>query len=409
MINLNDIKTSRERISPFIHKTPLTYSQTFSEMTGKDVFLKFENLQKTGAFKIRGAINYISQLKKVKGVITASAGNHAQGVAYASKIFGIPSVIVMPENTPLIKVISTKNYGAKVILQGKIYDEAYNFAKKIADEEKLEFVPAFDDERIIAGQGTIALEVLEDLPDLDSIIVPIGGGGLCSGILIGLKEMNPKIKIYGVQSVAFPSFYEKLKKINLSNKPSQTIAEGIAVKNPGNITAPIIEKYIDDIFIVEEEKIAEAILLLLERAKTLVEGAGASTLAALLKYRSIIPSKKTVLILSGGNIDVTLLTKIIEYGLIETGRLVHMKVKLPDLPGHLSQVIEVISKEKANIITIHQDPSLPLFPKIESTVEFTLETKNPDQIRRIFDKIKEKGYEIEILEKGGIIQNERVD
>lgn len=406
MIDINDIKTSRERISNFIHKTPLSYSQTFSEMTGKEVFLKFENFQKTGAFKIRGAINYISQLKKVKGVITASAGNHAQGVAYASKIFSIPSTIVMPENTPLIKVISTRNYGANIILQGKIYDEAYNLAKEIAENENLEFVPAFDDERIIAGQGTIGLELLEDLPDLDSVIVPIGGGGLCSGILIALKETNPKIKIYGVQSIAFPSLYERLKNISITNRPSQTIAEGIAVKKPGEITTEIIKKYIDDIFLVEEEKIAEAVLLLLERSKTLVEGAGASTLAALLKYKDLIKSKKVVLILSGGNIDVTLLTKIIEYGLIETGRLVHMKVKLPDLPGHLSQVIEVISKEKANIITIHQDPSLPLFPKIESTVEFTLETKNPDQIRRIFDKIKEKGYEIEILEKGGIKINE---
>lgn len=406
MIDINDIKTSRERISNFIHKTPLSYSQTFSEMTGKEVFLKFENFQKTGAFKIRGAINYISQLKKVKGVITASAGNHAQGVAYASKIFSIPSTIVMPENTPLIKVISTRNYGANIILQGKIYDEAYNLAKEIAENENLEFVPAFDDERIIAGQGTIGLELLEDLPDLDSVIVPIGGGGLCSGILIALKETNPKIKIYGVQSIAFPSLYERLKNISITNRPSQTIAEGIAVKKPGEITTEIIKKYIDDIFLVEEEKIAEAVLLLLERSKTLVEGAGASTLAALLKYKDLIKSKKVVLILSGGNIDVTLLTKIIEYGLIETGRLVHMKVKLPDLPGHLSQVIEVISKEKANIITIHQDPSLPLFPKIESTVEFTLETKNPDQIRRIFDKIKEKGYEIEILEKGGIKTNE---
>lgn len=406
MINISDIKASKERILSFVHKTPLTYSQTFSDMTGKEVFLKFENLQKTGAFKIRGAINYISQLKKVKGVITASAGNHAQGVAYASKIFSIPSTIVMPENTPLIKVISTKNYGANVILQGKIYDEAYKLAKEIAENENLEFVPAFDDERIISGQGTIGLELLEDYPDLDAIIVPIGGGGLCAGILIALKETNPKIKVYGVQSLAFPSLYEKLKNISIQNKPPQTIAEGIAVKKPGEITTEIIKKYIDDIFLVEEEKIAEAILLLLERAKTLVEGAGASTLAALLKYRDHINAKKITLILSGGNIDVTLLTKIIEYGLIETGRLVHMKVKLPDLPGHLSQVIEVISKEKANIITIHQDPSLPLFPKIESTVEFTLETKNPDQIRRIFDKIKEKGYEIEILEKGGIKTNE---
>ncbi len=275
MISLKDIESSKERISPFIHKTPISLSQTFSDMTGKEIFLKFENLQKTGAFKIRGAINYISQLKKVKGVITASAGNHAQGVAYASKLFGIPSTIVMPENTPLIKIISTKNYGAKVILHGKVYDDAFNYAKELANEERLEFVPAFDDERIISGQGTIALEILEDLKDIEALIVPIGGGGLASGILIALKEINPKIKVYGVQSNAFPSMYEKIKKVEIPKKPEQTIAEGIAVKKPGEITSHIIEKYIDDIFIVEEEKIAEAILLLLERAKTLVEGAGA--------------------------------------------------------------------------------------------------------------------------------------
>ncbi|ACK42768.1 MULTISPECIES: threonine ammonia-lyase [Dictyoglomus] len=404
MISLKDIESSRERISPFIHKTPISFSQTFSDMTRKEVFLKFENLQKTGAFKIRGAINYISQLKKIKGVITASAGNHAQGVAYASKIFGISSTIVMPENTPLIKILSTKNYGAKIILHGKVYDDAFYYAKELAKEENLEFVPAFDDEKIIAGQGTIGLEILEDLKEIEALIVPIGGGGLASGILIALKETNPKIKVYGVQSNAFPYMYEKIKKVEIPQKPEQTIAEGIAVKKPGEITSSIIETYIDDIFVVEEEKIAEAVLLLLERAKTLVEGAGASTLAALLKYYTEIPEEKIVLILSGGNIDVSLLTKIIEFGLMEAGRIVHMKVKLPDLPGHLSEVIDVISKEKANIITIHQDPSLPFFPKIESNVEFTLETKNPDQIRRIFDKIKEKGYEIEILEKGGIVK-----
>lgn len=408
MIGLKDIETSRMRISPYIHKTPLTYSQSFSDLTGKDIYLKFENLQKTGSFKIRGAMNYISQLKdkEINGIVTASAGNHAQGVAYAGKLFNFKTIIVMPENTPLIKIVATKSYGAYVILHGKIYDESYSYAKSIAEDEKMEFIPAFDDERIIAGQGTIGLEVLEDLEDIDAVIVPVGGGGLSSGICIAIKEKNPKIKVYGVQSVAFPYFYEKFKNTKIKNKPSQTIAEGIAVKKTGEITYSILEKYLDDVFVVEEEKIAQAILLFLERAKTLVEGAGATTLAVLLEHGSFIPEKKIVLILSGGNIDVTLLSKIIEFGLIETGRLVHMIVKMPDLPGHLSKVINVISEEKANIITIHQDPSLPLFPKIESTVEFTLETKNPDQIRRIFDKIRRIGYDVEILEKGGLKKSE---
>ncbi|PMQ01568.1 MAG: threonine ammonia-lyase [Dictyoglomus sp. NZ13-RE01] len=401
MISLKEVKEAQERISPYVHHTPLSYSQTFSDMTKKDVYLKFENLQKTGSFKIRGAINYIRQIdKKVNGIIAASAGNHAQGVAYGGKIFSIPTVIVMPENTPIIKVASTKSYSAKVILYGSYYDEAYNYALKIAEEEKLEFIHPFDDPKIIAGQGTVGLEILSDMPDIQAIIVPIGGGGLSSGVCIAIKEQNPNIKIYGVQTFAFPYYYERFKGITISDKTSSTIAEGIAVKKPGKITQEILDKYIDDMFIVDEMEIAQGILYLLERAKSLVEGAGAVTLSALLKYSDVIKEKKIALILSGGNIDVSLLSKILEYGLIQSGRLVHLKIELLDIPGKLAEILEIIAEEKANINSIHQDRANPLFPIGKSTVEITIETKNFEQINRIFDKIKNRGYKVEISEKG---------
>ncbi|MCX7845136.1 MAG: threonine ammonia-lyase [Dictyoglomaceae bacterium] len=401
MIGLKEVKDALERISPWIHNTPLSFSQTFSDMTQKEVFLKYENFQKTGSFKIRGALNFISQLnKRVKGVIASSAGNHAQGVAFAGKLFSIPVTIVMPENTPLVKIISTKNYSANIILHGSLYDEAYEFALKKAKEENLIFIHPFDDPQVIAGQGTIGLEILNTIPDLEAIVIPIGGGGLASGISIAIKEQNPKIKIYGVQTFAFPTYYESFKNINLENKPSSTIAEGIAVKKEGEITKKLLEKYLDDIFLVDEMEIAQGILFLLERAKTLVEGAGAVSLSALLKNYKIIKEKKVVLILSGGNIDVSLLSRILEYGLIQSGRLVHLHIRVLDVPGRLSKILEIIAQEKANIVSIHQDRANPLFPIGETAVDITLETKDFQQINRLVDKIRKEGYPIEILEKG---------
>lgn len=401
MIGLKEVKDAFEKISPFIHQTPLSLSQTFSDMTNKEIYLKYENFQKTGSFKIRGALNFIMQLNKnVKGVIASSAGNHAQGVAYASKLFSIPATIVMPENTPLVKILSTKNYSAKVILHGSLYDDAYQFALKIAKDENLIFIHPFDDPLIIAGQGTVGLEILKEFSDLDAIIVPIGGGGLASGISIAIKEQNPKIKIYGVQTYAFPTFFEIIKDTKIKNKPSSTIAEGIAVKKEGEITKEILKRYLDDIFLVDEMEIAQGILLLLERAKTLVEGAGAVALSALLKNYQYIKEKRIALILSGGNIDVSLLSRILEYGLIHSGRLIHFKIKVLDIPGRLAKILEIIAEEKANIIAIHQDRANPLFPIGETNVEITLETKDFLQIDRLIDKIKKEGYPIEILEKG---------
>lgn len=401
MISLKEVKEALERISPWIHRTPLSFSQTFSEMTQREVFLKYENFQKTGSFKIRGAINFISQLdKEIKGIIASSAGNHAQGVAFAGKAFSIPTTIVMPENTPLVKVLSTKGYSANVILYGSLYDEAYKYALRKAKEDNLIFVHPFDDPLVIAGQGTIGLEILHDLPDLEAIILPIGGGGLASGISIAIKEQKPKVKIYGVQTLAFPSYYESFKNIKIENKPYSTIADGIAVKKEGELTKKILEKYLDDIFLVDEMEIAQGILLLLERAKTLVEGAGAVSLSALLRNYQNIREKKIVLILSGGNIDVSLLSRVLEFGLIHSGRLIHLRIRVLDIPGRLSKILEIIAKEKANIISIHQDRADPLFPIGETIVDLTLETKDFSQIDRLVDKIKKEGYPIEILERG---------
>lgn len=395
-INLSDIQIAVAKISGSIVRTPCTRSKTLSALTETNVILKFENHQFTAAFKERGALAKLLSLsegEKARGVIAASAGNHAQAVAYHAKRLGIPATIVMPRFTPNIKVENTRDLGAHVILRGENFDEAKAFSEIYAKEKDLTIIPPYDDERVIAGQGTIAIEMLDDFPELDALIIPIGGGGLISGNAIAAKGIKPDIVIYGVQASRFPSMVQSLKGQSPRCGPN-TIAEGIAVKQPGRLTLPIVKKYVDDIFLVEEHEIEAAVLLLLEVEKTVVEGAGAAGLAALVKHKTQFKGLNVGLILSGGNIDLIALSSIIQRGLVRSGRLVRLIVGIPDVPGSLSDVTQILGKLNANIMEIrHQRTFTSLSLKL-AEVEFVLQTLGSGHIQKIEKTLAESGYKV---------------
>ncbi|HML32850.1 threonine ammonia-lyase [Sporomusa sphaeroides] len=315
-LDLQAIKEARQRITPFVHQTPLQPFRTLSEIANCQVYLKLENMQKTGSFKIRGAVNKIfslTQQEMVCGVITASAGNHAQGVAWAASASGAPATVVMPEKAPVAKVRATESYGAKVVLYGKNYDEAYQHARKLQAEKNLTFIHAFDDQAIIAGQGTLALEILSQMYDVEAVIAPVGGGGLLSGLAVAIKEHNPKIKVIGVQAAGAPSMDKSLACGSVHCLPEvKTIADGIAVKQPGELTFRYTQKYADELVLVEEEELTAGILFMLERGKIITEGAGVAGVAALLAGKIKLPGQKVAVVVSGGNIDPLLLSGLIE-------------------------------------------------------------------------------------------------
>jgi len=401
MITIADIEAARTRIRDSIFVSPCAFSETFSSLTGNRVFFKLENLQMTGSFKERGALHKILRLseeERRRGVIAASAGNHAQGVAYHATRNGVSATIVMPVATPLIKVTSTKGYGAKVVLHGVNYDEAYEEACRLSSAEDRVFVRAFDDELIIAGQGTVGLELLEQNPYLDAVVVPIGGGGLISGIAIALKETNPKIRVIGVQTAVLPSMRAALSAGAPVLVPAATtIADGIAVRRAGDLTLPIVQKYVDDVVTVDEEEIANAILLLLEREKTVAEGAGAAALAALVQGKTGLAGKKVGVLVSGGNIDVTLLARIIERGLVKDGRMARMRVHVPDHPGALHRLTGLIAEQRANILSIDHNRAFGKVTLGETAVDCILETRGPEHIQAITDALAGAGYAVEPL------------
>jgi len=410
MVNLRDIQSALVRVRKSIYVSPCTRSETFSELTGNSVYLKLENRQRTGAYKERGALNKLLSLtpeQRSQGVIAASAGNHAQAVAYHASHLGIRATIVMPLATPLIKVSATRGYGGDVVLHGANYDEAYEEAMRLSAQQRLSFVHAFDDDAIIAGQGTLGLELLEQHPDVEAVVVPIGGGGLIGGIGCALKETNPRIQVFGVQPARLPSVKVALSEGKPVTLPSAvTIADGIAVRRVGVRTLPLIQKYVDDIVTVEEEEIANAVLLLLEREKTLAEGAGAAGLAALVNRR--IPmmddsitrestthektGKKVVAIVSGGNIDVTLLARIIERGLVKDGRLVRLRVHLPDYPGALHRLTGILAEHRANIVETSYDRAYHNVNLGDTAIDITMETRGPDHIAELISALGANGY-----------------
>jgi len=396
MIQLSDIHSALSRIRADIRVSPCTHSETFSGLTRNSIFLKLDNQQRTGAFKERGALNKLLTLnpdQRAHGVIAASAGNHAQGVSYHAGRHGIRARIVMPLPTPLTKVSATRAYGADVVLHGANYDEAYGKAIELSEQDHLTLIHAFDDDAVIAGQGTLGLEILSQHAEIEAVVSPIGGGGLIGGIACAVKETNPKVKVYGVQPARLPSMKAAVaqgKPVTLES--AKTIADGIAVRRAGERTLPLVQKYVDDIVTVEEEEIANAILLLLEREKTLAEGAGAAAIAAVLNRKLPLQDRRVAVLVCGGNIDVTLLARIIERGLVKDGRLVRLRVHLPDYPGALHRLTGILADHRANIVETAYDRAYHGVTLGDTAIDITMETRGPEHISELLTALVAAGY-----------------
>ena len=401
ILDQNLIHEAAYRLKKRVRKTELIYSHHFSERLDLPLWFKCENLQRTGAFKIRGAMNFLTAMPREKlknGVITASAGNHAQGVAFAADLLGVPATVYMPESTPPQKVFATRDYGAEVVLTGRNFDEAYAAAVAAGQASGALFVHPFDDELVMAGQGTIGLEILEEMPDLANIIVPIGGGGLIAGVASAIKESHPGVRVIGVESKAAPAMYNSWRKGKVLDTPlTVSLADGIAVKKVGSRTLPIVRELVDDIVLVDEEDIALAIVGLLERTKLLVEGAGAVTLAALLSGALKGLTGKTVCLLSGGNIDVKTISVVVERGLVAAGRYLKLKIELDDLPGALARLATVIAEVRANISIITHDRRSKSLPIGKTEVLIELETRGYEHIDEVVSHLRQSGYLVETI------------
>ena len=401
---IEDIVNSQELLSGTVRKTPLQTSRTFSSLAGTNLFLKLECLQVTGSFKVRGAFVKISRLSDKRagyGVIAASAGNHAQGVAYAAAIKNIPCTIVMPENASPAKVAATRSYGAKVVRRGANYDDAWEATQEIAKAEDKTIIHAFDDPDVIAGQGTIGLELLQDLPDVDRIYLPVGGGGLASGIAISVKSTKPNVKIIGVESKAFPAMKESVAKGSLQSTKhgGYSIADGIAVKQPGELTHEIVSKYLDDIVLVDDTSIVKTMFLMMERAKLVAEPAGAASLAYILSNGGHAGSRndKVAAILSGGNVDMYLLGQVVAKGLMQMGRLLKIFILLPDKPGALKSVVDGIAELSVNIVEVEHDRLSAHIPAGTAGVYLSLELENEKHAQRLIEFLKQKGIEFKVV------------
>lgn len=398
MLSVNDFQTAASRLKNVIHTIPLSSSKTFSEMSGAEVYLKYENQQKTGSFKVRGAYNKIMKRYEEGGlsaVVASSAGNHAQGVAFAASQIGVPATIVMPRSTPIAKVSATEGYGAKVVLHGAIYDEAYAKACEIVEQEGAEFIHPFDDEDVMAGQGTIALEILSDLPTVDMVFVPAGGGGLVSGIAACIKQINPRIQVIGVQAEGANSIVASFQKDAIMPSSSvHTIADGIAVKTPGSKTMQYINQYVDKMVTVSDSEIAGAILLLIERTKQVVEPAGAAPLAAVLNQKINIAGKKVCCVLSGGNIDVSFIHKIVEKGLVTRCRHLKFSTIMPDAPGALERFAHLVAENNANIIRFQHDRVQADLDIGDAIIHVVCEVGGKEHGERLLSTLRKNGYQI---------------
>jgi threonine dehydratase len=388
-ITLEDIRAAARAIDGNVVRTPCLHSRTLSEITGAQIYLKFENHQFTASFKERGALNKLLSLtpeERGRGVIAASAGNHAQGVAYHARRLGIPAVIVMPRHTPGVKIVHTRRHGAEVILHGDLFDDAKAHALDLAHVRGLTLVHPYDDEKVIAGQGTIALEMLAAQPDLEALVVPIGGGGIIAGIAVAARGVNPSLTVFGAETARFPSMYCAVRGV-VPSFGTTTIADGIAVKEPGKLTLPIVREQVSEILLVDEGDIEEAIVLLLEIEKTVVEGAGAAGLAAVLAHRERFRGKKLGLVLCGGNIDPLMLGDIIERGMVRTGRLTRLTVELRDLPGALAKVTACLAEQNANIEEIAHQRAFTSLPVQSVEVDFVLETRDHEHVQQVLDAL----------------------
>jgi threonine dehydratase len=398
MVTTEQILQARVRLGDSIKRTPCVPSSSLSEALGAQVSLKLENLQVTGSFKARGAGNRLALLsddEKKRGVICASAGNHAQGVAYHAQRLGMKATIVMPVGTPLVKVANTQGYGAHVELHGENYDDAYDEAMRLSNEHGYVYVHAYNDEDIIAGQGTVGVEIAEQMPDVDVVLIPVGGGGQIGGAALALKAALPRVKIVGVEASVLPS----MKRAIAEGKPvklpaARTLAEGIAVRMVGEKTVPLVRDYVDEIVLVEDDEIARAILFLLERDKTVAEGAGAAGVAALLGHKLDVRGKKVCALISGGNIDVNVLSRIIERGLVESGRLTRLEVLVPDRPGALADMLGEVARHRANVVEVHHERAFGRGGLGQVVVQLVLETRGHDHARELMAGLKSRGFDL---------------
>ncbi len=397
MDSLKRIEEARENLCGIIRPTPIIHSEYFSRMSGNEVYIKPENYQKTGAFKIRGAYNRISQLsdeEKRCGVICSSAGNHAQGVAYAAQQLGVKATIVMPNITPLIKVEATREYGAEVILHGDIYDDAYAEARRIQEETGAVFIHPFDDWDVIYGQGTIGLEILDELEDVDIVLVPVGGGGLISGIGLAIKETNPKVRVIGVEPEGAQTLGHSIRKKSIVQLDAvSTVAEGVAVRTPGEKTFEIVQDYVDEIISIKDSELLEIFTILIEKHKMIAETAGILPLAALRKLK--VWGKKIVCVVSGGNIDVVNISEMINRSLISRGRLFCFTLELPDKPGELVKVSKILAEESANVVQIEHNQFKTLDRLMQVALELTVETNGHDHIASVIERLEAQGYSLQ--------------
>ena len=399
-VTIEDVRAAHERIRDSIVRTPTFISKTLSELTGATVYLKFENLQFTAAYKERGALNTLLQLDeaaRAKGVIAASAGNHAQGLAYHAHRLGIPATIVMPTNTPIVKVTQTEGHGAKVVLQGDTFDAAYAHARQLEQECGFTFVHPFDDARVIAGQGTVAVEMLEDVPAIDTFLTPIGGGGLISGMAVVAAAADHPIEVVGVEAELYPSMYNR---INGTQYPcaGDTLAEGIAVKEPGGITSEMVRALVDEIVLVSERSLEQAVSLLLQIEKSVVEGAGAAGLAALLEHPERFKGKTVGIVLCGGNIDTRLLANVLLRDLARSGRLARLRIRLQDQPGALFNVARIFDTERVNIIEVYHQRVFTTLPAKGLITDIECETRDKAHLERLMAALRAGGYEVSPVE-----------
>jgi threonine dehydratase len=398
-VTLDHIRAAAALIEGAVIKTPTTHSRTLSEITGAEVILKFENLQYTGSFKDRGALVKLASLnddEKRAGVIAMSAGNHAQAVAYHSQRLGIAATIVMPQGTPQVKAENTQHFGARVVFEGETIDEAAVRARAMAEAEGLVFVHPYDDEKVIAGQGTVALEMLDSFPDLDVLLVPIGGGGLIAGNAIAAKALRPEIEIIGVEAALFPSMRQAIDEMPPTSG-GRTIAEGIAVKTVGKMTRPVVEALVGDVLAVDEETLECAVQLMLSIEKTVVEGAGAASLAALLAHRGRFEGRQVGLIVTGGNIDLRLLSSVILKGLVREGRIVRMRIEISDIPGTLARIATIIGEADANIIEVYHQRAFSGLPAKNAELDVVLETRGGNHVNEIIEKLTAIGFRCTLL------------
>ncbi|MDF2384654.1 threonine ammonia-lyase [Nostoc ellipsosporum NOK] len=399
-VSIDDVRAAQARIMGQIVRTPTLVSKTLSDLTGATVYLKFENLQFTAAYKERGALNTLLQLDeaaRAKGVIAASAGNHAQGLAYHATRLGIPSTIVMPKNTPIVKVTQTEHHGANVILEGETFDAAYAHSRQLEAEHGFTFVHPFDDPRIIAGQGTVALEMVEDVPEIDTLIVPIGGGGLISGCATVAKSEGRDIEVVGVQAELYPSMYNRIHHTDMPCA-GDTLAEGIAVKQPGGITAGLVEALVDDIVLVSERRLEESVSLLLQIEKTVVEGAGAAGLAALLAEPQRFKGKTVGIVLCGGNIDPRLLAYVLLRDLARSGRMARLRIRLQDRPGALYKVAQIFEQLSVNILELSHQRIFTNLPAKGLSLDVECETRDRDHLDRLMTALRHAQYEVQLVE-----------